>query len=374
MGKRSQGYRRALRDGKTHWIVDFLFINKEGKRERYRRDAALQTAAGAHAEADRRKRMALETGSPYERALSPTFEAFVRGDFSKLVLVRFKPLTREGYEDMLYQPKHGLVALLGGKRLDTIDPVREQRILEAEALSRGAKPRYSCTLFHTVMREAYVLGVLEHPPKLAKLPARASKLPMAPPEQDVVRVFAEARGWHRVALALVILAGLRDGEVRALQVRDVDLVHDLVYVRRAYSGSVLMPETKGREEDIVPLATVLKAILAEEIEGRGPTEPVLLTGRGGPPGRGSTDTALRAIQARLGIEPCWSMHKFRHYFASELARQRVNVEVLRRLLRHRHLGSTARYLHATASDTVAAIASLPSPAGNGQKPHDPSLK
>jgi hypothetical protein len=63
MGAVGNGYRKETRDGNVRWIIDFRFRDKRGRPERYRRDARVQTAAGARAEAERLMRYAAEHGT-----------------------------------------------------------------------------------------------------------------------------------------------------------------------------------------------------------------------------------------------------------------------------------------------------------------------
>jgi site-specific recombinase XerD len=73
--------------------------------------------------------------------------------------------------------------------------------------------------------------------------------------------------------------------------------------------------------------------------------------------------AWRRLQARLGIEPAWRFHQLRHFFATTCLRGGGNVEAVRRLLGHRDLASTTRYVHATERDLMAAVAALPGKGG-----------
>ncbi len=51
MGVRNRSsVRTEIRDGRKILIVDFRFTDKDGRPRRYRRDASVQTAAGARAE------------------------------------------------------------------------------------------------------------------------------------------------------------------------------------------------------------------------------------------------------------------------------------------------------------------------------------
>jgi hypothetical protein len=173
MGEKNRsGVRTELRDGRKILVIDFRFRDKDGRERRYRRDAAVQLRAAALAEAQRLRRQAAERGTMEIEQAPLTFEQFVDGDFTKLVLPRFKPSTREGYEQLLHGREHGLVTLLGHKRLDAIG-IADVRVVEAGALARKARPRYAIVCLHTVLRCAAELGVLQHMPMLPKLPARS---------------------------------------------------------------------------------------------------------------------------------------------------------------------------------------------------------
>jgi integrase len=362
MGVRNRSsVRTEIRDGRKILIVDFRFTDKDGRPRRYRRDASVQTAAGARAEAERLKRMAASRGTLDADPLAPTLAAFVEGDFTKLVMVRFKPSTRHGYEQLLDMPEHGLLALLGRKRLDAIGAA-DARVVEADALSRKAKPRYSLVCLRTVLRSAVELGVLATMPRLPRLPAKSEKLPAAPPLAVVVQTIAAADGWLRVAIALAALAGLRCGEVRALEVRDVDLDAKHLIVRRAFSADEVC-DPKGRDERAVPVTPLLASVLAEACEGKGPRARLASDARGEALREAAIGGAWRRLQGQLGIEPAWRFHQLRHFFGSTCLRGGGNVEAVRRLLGHKDLASTTRYVHATERDVVAAVAALP---GAGQ--------
>ena len=60
-------------------------------------------------------------------------------------------------------------------------------------------------------------GALEAMPDLAKPPPPGKKQPSAPSTEEVNAMLARASGWLSVAVALGALAGLRQGEVRALE-------------------------------------------------------------------------------------------------------------------------------------------------------------
>jgi len=51
--KNVSGVRKVVRGGKPRWILDFRYTDKDGVRQRFRRDAGVQGYAAAVAEAAR---------------------------------------------------------------------------------------------------------------------------------------------------------------------------------------------------------------------------------------------------------------------------------------------------------------------------------
>ena len=353
MGARGNGYRKETRAGKAHWIIDFRYRDSEGRTQRCRQDARVQTAAGAKAEAERLRHYAAEHGTFEPPPAAPTFEAFWRGQFTALVLPRYRPATVERY-GRLYASD--LREVLGATRLDVIGPL-ESRALQVRVIERGADPRPQLALLRTVLREAFELEVIDRAPRLPPLPPKPKKLPAAPPLEVVQQVLEGSTGWLRVAIALAVFGSQRNGEVRALRVMDVDFDGILVNVRKAFSADVVVTPKSGDERS-VPLAEPLRAILAEAAQGKKPADRLIADAEGTTPSRQRVYRAFIALQKRLGIAPTWSFHSLRHGFGTHAARQGASIEAIREMMGHADLASTARYLHASGSDKRRAIALL----------------
>ena len=89
-------------------------------------------------------------------------------------------------------------------------------------------------------------------PDLPKAPPPGRKLPSAPSTDEVNAMLANATGWLSVAVALGALAGLRQGEVRALEVRDVDLKQGIITVRWSLPENQPIAPKSG-DERVVPI-------------------------------------------------------------------------------------------------------------------------
>ena len=354
MGARNGSFvRKVRRAGKLVRVIDFFWVDRAGRRQRYRRDATVQTAAAADAEAHALWLRATTTGTLDVKASAPTFRAFVTEAYAPLHLpTRCRPATRERYLALLSQ---GILDAFGSKRLDEIG-ASDFRAYAATLAARKVQARPHLSLVRTVLRAAVEHGALEKLPDLPTLPKQSRKLPDAPTPEEVAAMLAVATGWLRTAVLLAAYAGLRMGEVRALEVRDVDLREGRLLVRRALSAGEVMPPKSGHER-VVPLAPELRAELETAMRRKLPTARVVTNALGRTPGRHHVLTALKGLQARHKL-PERSFHSLRHYFCSALVRRGASVEAVRLLAGHSDLAVTQRYVHATAADLTAAMARL----------------
>lgn len=353
MGARSDGYRRAKRAGRSVWVIDFRYLDKDRREQRFRRDARLQTADGARSEARMRMQLALETGRPEQRPAAPTFAAFVKSTFRPLHLeVKCRPATRERYEYLL---KQGVLEAFGELPLDA-SFLAPMRAYVAQLANRGVQPRPHVSFVRCVLRSAFELEVLERLPDMPPLPKSGRKLPDAPSREHVQTLLNEAKGWLRTAIGLAAFGGLRSGEVRALQVQDIDTVGNRIFVRRAFSAQkVLSP--KSSNDRVVPLLSELDEILKPALRAKLPHARVVVTPKGTTPGRTHVLSALKRLEEKLGIR-AWSFHSLRHFFISEMVRGGASIEAVRILAGHGKLDVTQRYVHAQGSELLAAIAHL----------------
>jgi integrase len=320
MGKLSNGVQKRKRDGKSILVIDFRFRDKDGREQRYRRDARVQTRGGAEAEARRLMDVAHATGSLDLRADAPTLRAFVESTFKPLYRSKFLAGTWRRYEGLLRQ---GLLDELGDRRVNAVGaPV--VRAFMAELAKRGIQARGPVNLLRTILVAAVETGVLETLPELPKPPPPGRKLPSAPSTEEVEAMLAKAEGWLRVAIALAAFAGLRQGEVRALEVRDVDLRGGVITVRRALSeGETVSP--KSGHERVVPLWPRLAEVLTDALRGKLPAARVVLNQSGRTPSRQAVWTELHALLVRHQL-PERSFHALRHYFVTALVRGGANLE------------------------------------------------
>ncbi|MBI2392157.1 MAG: tyrosine-type recombinase/integrase [Deltaproteobacteria bacterium] len=169
-------------------------------------------------------------------------------------------------------------------------------------------------------------------------------------------MLSHSTGWLRIAVALATYAGLRCGEVRALEVQDVDLQTDLLRVRRAFAENEVLTPKSGHER-VVPIASELRSILVEAVRAKLPRARVVPNERGHTPTRQAVLTALKRMQERHELRTR-SFHSLRRAFCSGLFRGGASVAAVRLLAGHSDLATTQRCVHASAGDLAAAVAKL----------------
>ncbi len=363
--------KQVQRAGRTRLVIDFQYKDESGRKRRYRRDASVQFLTAARAEAKRLMENAARTGSPFAPPPKelPTVSKFVETYFRPIAMQQLRPGTRIRYEGIFAQ---GLLEHFGAMRLDAIDFAivlayaaelqKRQRARPFNGKTRGIDPRGPVNLVKSVVRAAVDAGVLDAMPKLPSF-RQSKKLPEAPDAAHVAALLAGAPGWLRLLVMLQALAGLRQGEARALQAQDPDFEHHVRHVRRTFSADEIVAP-KSDCERAVPLAPPLEQALREAVRGKKPGDFVLTDETGKVPTRQRVLARLKAFQRKAGLRN-WSSHALRHAFCTTLVRNGANVEAIRTLAGHSSLRVTERYLHASSDDLRTAIARLPTPRGNG---------
>jgi integrase len=357
--KNVSGIRKWFRGGEPHWFIDFRYTDKDGVRQRFRRDASVQTYASALAEAARLMKLAAETGvveqamprAPKAKAKPTclTYRAFVEGPFESLYMPRFRLATARRYRELHTQR---VMAFFGNMGLDEIGP-RDYRAFAAALHGDGVQTKGPLALARSV-RAACESGYIDKVPDCPRgLVGTSRKVPDAPSSEEVDAMRAKASGWVGLAIALGAMAGLRVGEARALEVRDVDLEQHRLLVRRAMSEEESLTPKSGHERE-VPLSTGLEARLREAVKDKLPRARILLDDAGQTPARQQVLYQYKRFLHRSGLKER-SFHSLRHYFISELMKHGTGAEAVCMLAGHSKLEMTQRYAHAASADLRAAI-------------------
>ena len=257
-----------------------------------------------------------------------------------------------------------LVKAFGEKRLDEISTEDVQR-LKATLVERAPKTVNNVlTVLSVVLRTAVEWGLIARVPcgiRLLKAPKHQASFH----DFDDFERLVEAARVEPVALLIVLLggeAGLRCGEMMALEWADIDLAKRQLTVARAeWKGHVTIP--KGGRLRYVPLTQRLAKTLHQARHLRSPR--VLCDGAGMPLTQKVVQVTVRRSAGRAKVKP--GVHILRHTFCSHLAMRGAPARAIQELAGHQDLGTTQRYMHLSPAALDAAIRLLDDVGGDPSK-------
>jgi len=148
-------------------------------------------------------------------------------------------------------------------------------------------------------------------------------------------------------VSLLLYCGLRRGELISLQVKDIDIFKATLTVRGETSKS-----KKTRTLPLHPtLLMHLKDYMTERTRRNYQTEHLLVSTKHK---TGLTRNGLRHWEKRLnrisGVS--FHLHRFRHSFATNLARKDVGLVKIQKLLGHNSSGMTERYVRSIVPEDL----------------------
>jgi site-specific recombinase XerD len=188
--------------------------------------------------------------------------------------------------------------------------------------------------FVKTLRRRYLLDDTPYP----KVPRR---LPTVLTVEEVQRLIAAARTLTERAMLMVLYStGMRNAELRHLQVRDIDSRAMLIHVRHG----------KGGRDRYVPLSPTLLATLREHWRWMKPKTwlfpGTLHNWRADRPITPKVVwDACRAAAERAGLTKRVSAHTLRHSYATHLLEAGADIRTIQLLLGHAQVRHTVIYLH-----------------------------
>jgi len=202
-------------------------------------------------------------------------------------------------------------------------------------------------LYRVTLKAPFAVDMIPYGKKPKSLPAVLAR-------EEVVRLFAQVpQPIERLMLQTAYACGLRASELLHLRVSDIDSSRMLLWVRHG----------KGGKDRGVPLSPALLEALRAHWQRLRPTT-WLFPGRT-PTGQRSLGALQRVVRRAVlaaGFTKPVSLHTLRHSYATHLLEAGVDLLTIQRLLGHRDLQTTARYIHLTAprlAQTPGLLEGLP---------------
>ena len=343
--------------GGDDWEVDVLVLLPDGTRYRERRKVPAPSRAAAKRWGESRQRELMLKGPPERKREVETFREFAPRFLDGYARAnRHKPSGIAGKDTVL---KTHLLPALGAKRLNAITN-EDVQALKLQLQDRSPKTVNNVlTVLSVLLKKAVEWQVID------KLPC-AVRLLTIPKNtaarfynfEEFARVVEAARQDGQAAFLIALLggeAGLRCGEIMALEWSDVDLVKRQIAVARSeWKGHVTA--TKGGRVRYVPMTARLSEALrqARSLKSR----RVVCDKKGQPLTQKEVQVAMRRVGRRANVKP--GVHILRHTFCSHLAMRGAPAKAIQELAGHQDLATTQQYMHLSPAALDAAIRLLES--------------
>lgn len=220
----------------------------------------------------------------------------------------------------------------------TAEDVQRIKAKHADEEKSAKTTNNALVVLSKMLRTAIEWKVIDDMPRIKLVRVEKKARPFYPVE-SYERLIVGARDTGKRALAAVLLAGdagLRRGEILALEWRDVDLVRGVLVVQRSeVYGEV--GSTKGNAARHVPITDLLR----EALEALPHSNKRVLANVGPKELR----TMVRHAEAAAGLDNTGYLHILRHTFASHLAAAGESLYRIQAAMGHQDHATTQGYSH-----------------------------
>lgn len=347
---------RRSRSGKG-WEVDIHVTTAGGRKMRVRSDAPMSSKSAARRWGEQREHELALNGRPQRRVVPTVLEFGPRYLKEYCEANRQKPSTIVQKKLII---EHYLKPRVGTKKLDQVTDSDVQK-LKADLRDLSPKTTNNALVcLNGILKRAVEWHVIDKMPctiKLLKVPKVLEPKYYEPITYEHIVEVAKSID-HRIELFVLLGgdAGLRCGEIIALEQSDIDFKRGYLVVRRSeWEGHLTVPKS-GRERKVT-LTARLKAALLKNRHLRG--DRVLWRDDG----REKVTQVLLAkwmsrVQRKAGVKVTGGIHILRHTFCSRLAMAGASTKAIQELAGHEQITTTQRYMHLSPAAKNEAISLL----------------
>jgi len=333
------------------WTVDVKTRLADGRLYRERKRLSVQSASAAQRWGEDRERHVVRNGLPQVKKEVPTLKDFAPQFVESHARAnRQKPSGIHAKEMNL---RVHIVPFLGHKRLDAIRTADIQALKGSLVAKSPKTVNNILSVLSVLLKKAVEWDVIERVPCTIRQLAIPKSAAAFHDVEQYERLVERAKAIDRVTLLIVLLggeAGLRCGEMLALEWRDVDLnKRQLTVARSDWNGYVTSP--KGNRVRYVPLTLRLAAALRDHRHLK--SARVLCESNGAVVTRQQVQSRMKYVARRANVRQ--GVHILRHTFCSHLAMRGAPARAIQELAGHADLNMTQRYMHLSPAALDAAI-------------------
>lgn len=347
-------YLVRVRDPFGRWFPSATFARKADA-ERHERELLLKRDKGGHANREAREITFAEFWTKWASECRSRVSEGWRGSQNRIA-------------------NQYLLPMLGHRRLSEIRSVDIGHVV-AELEKMGRTPQsimHVYNVLHKMFRDAIeYYEILDINPVRQRFRPKIHRIErefLSP--ADSWKLLEAARHHpHGAAVWISLLAGLRPGEVQALKWKAVDFEHSQILIRATFNKKtrVLQDHPKQKDWGRAPMPKPLYDFLFELSKGKDPEAFVCLNFDGAMLSyEAFVARSLPNLCKKAGVKRI-TPHELRHSCTELYVQAGASSEDLRRLLNHKSLSATIRYMHRT-DERLQGIASKIS---NDQTPRQP---
>jgi len=326
------------------WEVDIRVVAPDGTREiRERKRAPTSARSAAVRWAESRERVLFERLMKPPQDSAPPKEVPTLREFASRFLDSHARANRQkpsgvAAKEMILRVH--LMPALGDRRLDAIKSEDVQHLKSRLSTKAAKTVNNILTVLNVLLKKAVDWDVIDRMPcAITLLPV--PKTSMSFYDFDEYERLVSTSALDATTHLIVLLggeAGLRCGEMIALEWRDVDLGKRQICVQRSdWNGQVTTP--KGGRLRYIPLTLRLAAAFRDHRHLRSPN--VLCQEDGQPLTRQMVQYRVLRVSRRAKLSQD-GVHILRHTFCSHLAMRGAPPRAIQELAGHRELGMTQR--------------------------------
>lgn len=169
-------------------------------------------------------------------------------------------------------------------------------------------------------------------------------------KDEEITLLKQSPDWLKDVILFALNTGMRQGELINLEWPEVDI----------FKNTVVALETKNREPRTIPLNREAFEVLKQRSRLRNmKVANVFLSENGFKIDPSKIRKVFRALVKKTGIRN-FRFHDLRHTFGSRLAQAGVDLFHISRLMGHRDIGTTMRYLHHSSESLRNVVTKLDS--------------
>ncbi len=260
----------------------------------------------------------------------------------------YKPSAIRAYRQAL---NHRVLPTFGAKRLTAISNTLLQDFadqLSAQGLS-ASSVRNTILPLRAIFRRAHKRNdVAVNPTLKLTLPAVRSHTERVAAPTEIGPLLDCLQASDRAIYATALYAGLRLGELQALQWDDIDLSTNLIHVRRSWDrqAGFVAPKSRSGTRRIPIIATLRRELLNLRLQqGRGGQGFVFPNKHGTKPFNPGTLKLHTRVWTANGLTPI-GLHECRHSYATYMIAAGINTKALSTYMGHSSITITLdRYGH-----------------------------